>query len=73
MKKKWLSELKQGELFTTTPNPNDLCQYYIALEKFESKVNGVCRICQPIFKHKTTWHVLKNIQVYSCGIIYKNV
>ena len=73
MKKKWLSELKHGEVFTTTPNPTDLSQYYIALEKFENKLYNGKRVCQQMFAERTTYLVLKNMQIYPQGLKFKNL
>lgn len=72
MKKKWLSELKRGELFSTTPYVIDLSQYYIKLsDETEIDMYG-CLVCRKLFE-RDTWLTIHNMQVYTYGIIYKNI
>lgn len=72
MKKKWLSELKRGEVFTTTTEPKDLSQYYVKLSD-ETKINTCgCLLCKKLFDNNT-WLTIHNMQVYTNGLIYKNI
>ncbi len=70
--KKWLFELRLGELFTILPNVTDVSHFYVALGSIDSISKNGCRPCK-VFNDVNSCYYFSNLQVYSCGLIVTNI
>lgn len=72
--KKWLSELRNGELFTIMPNVTKVSHYFVALGDVDSIAkygNRPCRVLDGF--NSCPYYFFANVQVYSCGLIVTSI
>lgn len=70
--KKWISELKRGEVFTILPDVKDASHFFIALGTTETISQKGSRPCR-VFNDFSRIYYFANVQVYSCDLIVTNI